>query len=207
MMKYDHSHNCMLVLFLGFTLIFGFFGCSENDDPGKPESKAETTERASVKAIGIEELKQIYLVFIDEFTIKPFGQENEDRFSSNRATVSRAISELEGLSDTIQDPKVKEIHNKFLNLLREYNDAAPILENAISETKSAREDLNRREEEAKALAGADPWKYATEKQEIIKERSKLAEYGNIGSKKSKIESIETALYWLHKDFGIEGLKK
>jgi len=43
--------------------------------------------------------------------------------------------------------------------------------------------------------------------EILKKRSELADYGNIGIKKSKIESIETALYWLHKDFGIEGLKK
>jgi len=155
------------------------------------------------------DLKQIYLVFMDEFKLKPFGQEDEERYAPNQRAVAKAINELEPLSDNIQDARTKEIYNKFLGLLTEYNDAAPMLENAISETNSAKEDLTRREEEIKEMERADgnSPKYFAEKVEILKKRSELADYGNIGIKKSKIESIETALYWLHKDFGIEGLKK
>lgn len=206
-MKYSHGHDRLLALALAVSLIFAFSGCSKGPDPAPAAPKADAPAPAPAQAAGMNELKQIYLVFIDEFTLKPFGQENEERYSPNQAVASKAIGELEGVSGSIRDAKAQETCNKFLGLLREYNDAAPVLEGAIRDTKSAREDLNRREEEAKANASADPFKYAAQKQEILKERSKLADYGNIGIKKSKVESIETALYWLHKDFGIQGLKK
>jgi len=209
-MKYGHVYRCPLLVFaLIFCLIFGLSGCSKTSDPNKPESKAGTTGQAPAKAVGAEELKQIYLVFIDEFKMKPFGLEDEERYAPNQRAASKAINELEGLSENIQDPRTKEIYNKFLGLLKEYNDVTPILENAIRETQSAKEDLNRREEEIKEKEKADggSFKYFGEKVEILKKRAELADYGNIGIKKSKVESIETALYWLHKDFGIEGLKK
>lgn len=208
-MKHDFVHNCPLVFCLIFFLVFGFSGCSKTSESNKSESKAGTSEQAPAKAIGMEELKQIYLVFIDEFKLKPFGLEDEERYASNQREASKAINELESLSDNIREPRTKEIFNKFLGLLKEYNEAAPILENTIRETKSSKEDLKRREEEIKEKEKTerDPFKYFNEKAEIQKKRSELADYGNIGVKKSKVESIETALYWLHKDFGIEGLKK
>jgi hypothetical protein len=208
-MKHSHGHGGLLALTLMVFLILGFSGCSKTSDPGKLESKSAPTDITPVKDSGSEELKQIYLVFIDEFKMKPFGQEDEERYAPNQRVASRAIDELERISDTIQDPGTREIHSKFLGLLKEYNDAAQLLENAIQETKSAKEELNRREEEIREQEKAEggSFKYFSEKTEILEKRSNLADYGNIGVKKSKVESLETALYWLHKDFGIEGLKK
>ncbi len=208
-MRHDNVHSCPFVFCLIFFLVFGFYGCSKTSDPNKSESKAGTTEQKPAKSVGMEELKQIYLVFIDEFKLKPFGLEDEERYAPNQRVVSKSIDELEGISDNIGEPRTKEICNKFLGLLKEYNEATPILENAIRETKSSKEELNRREEEIKEKekTESDPFKYFNEKVEILKKRAELADYGNIGVKKSKVESIETALYWLHKDFGIERLKK
>jgi hypothetical protein len=211
-MRHNYHRSCMVV-FLFFFLVCGIIGCSKTDDPGKTGPKDNALEQASARAIGKEELKQIYLAFIDEFQLKPFGQENEERYSQNQAAASKAIEELESISGNIKDSNTQALHNKFLGLLQQYNEAASVLETALRETKAAKEDLDRRENEVKekmenAGQGSKEWADAfREKSDIIKERSNLADYSNIGTKKSKVESIETALYWLHKEFGIEGLKK
>ncbi len=207
-----HLHSSRYNLFIVTLVLFlicGSFGCSKSSDPSKTESPSPTTGTAPGSVDDREELKQTYLAFMEKFQLESFKYENTDLLSTNQSAVSEAISELEGLQGEIKEPKTQEIYDKYLGLLKEYNEAASVLERATEETKSAREDLDRREAEARAKSSnpQETWKSTSELIEITQERSKLADYRNLGEKRVKVESLETSLYWLHKDFGMSGLRK
>jgi len=96
----------------------------KKSDPNISESNAGTTEQASANAVGMADLKQIYLVFMDEFKLKPFGQEDEERYAPNQRAVAKAINELEPLSDNIQDARTKK--STISSLVSSQNTTMPL---------------------------------------------------------------------------------
>lgn len=210
---YHHAGRCyqfILTLTLTFFLICGTFGCSKSSDPDKTGSQPQTAESEQGKTNDLEKVKQIYLAFIEKFQLDSSNPAKADLLSSNQGVVSETISELEGLQGEIEEPKAQEIYDKLLDLLRKYNEAAPDLERKREETKSAMEDLDRREAEAKAKMEneRERWNGVSEKLDVTQERSKLADWSNVGAAVQAVQSIETELYWIHnRDFGMQGLKK
>jgi len=209
---YHHAGRCcqfILTLTLTFFLICGTFGCSKSSDPDKTGSQPQTAESEQGKTNDLEKVKQIYLAFIGKFQLDSSNPEKADLLSSNQGVVSETISELEGLQGEIEEPKAQEIYDKLLDLLRKYNEAAPDLERKREETKSAMEDLDRREAEAKAKMEneRERWNGISEKLDVTQERSKLADWSNVGAAVQAVQSIEAELYWIHnRDFGMQGLK-
>jgi len=51
------------------------------------------------------------------------------------------------------------------------------------------------------------WNGVSEKLDVTQERSKLADWSNVGAAVQAVQSIEAELYWIHnRDFGMQGLK-
>jgi len=203
---YHHAGRCclfVLTLTLILFLICGSFGCSKSSDPDKTGLQPQPAESEQGKTGDLEKVKQIYLAFIEKFQLDSSNPEKADLLSSNQGVVSETISELESLQGELKEPKAQEIYNKFLDLLKKYNEAAPELERRREETKSAREDLDRREAEAKAKSSTpqETWNGFSEQADITAERSKLADWSNIGAAVHAVQQFETELYWMqNRDF-------
>lgn len=197
----------MISLFICF---YGLSGCMKCSDSEKKESSSKSSGQTVPKKNDIEELKNIYISLMKQ--LESDSYRNLEKLSASKRLVTEKLNELTLLRDRISDPKAKELHGKFVDLLNKYNDAATRYYDSMTEYNRKMEELNRKEEEIKrekqAAAQAAPgtpkpnWGSFSNTLNITEEKSRLVHERDKTSSPDSVRSCEMNIYFFKKELGI-----